>query len=130
MPLRSLRARIVLLLLASSTLGALVFAYVAVRQFDDYERGQALKGLAHEANTLSASGMAQAKRLIPSLLLGLLFALLASLFLGRRVTRPVRELSAASERIAAGVYDIDLRTHGRDELGMLAARFQLMARKL
>jgi signal transduction histidine kinase len=28
------------------------------------------------------------------------------------------------------MYDIDLRTHGRDELGMLAARFQLMARKL
>ena len=43
---------------------------------------------------------------------------------------PVKELSEASERIASGMYDIELRTHGRDELGTLAARFQLMARKL
>src|SRR5256885_1621539 len=49
MPLRSLRARIVLLLLASSTLAAILFAYVAVRQFDTYEREQALKGLANDA---------------------------------------------------------------------------------
>src|SRR3954454_11226613 len=49
MPLRSLRARIVLLLLVSSTLGAIVFAYVAVRQFDTYERDQAIKGLTNDA---------------------------------------------------------------------------------
>src|SRR3954447_23081817 len=49
MPLRSLRARLVLLLLASSTLAAILFAYVAVRQFDSYEREQALKGLTNDA---------------------------------------------------------------------------------
>jgi two-component system, OmpR family, sensor kinase len=86
--------------------------------------------LARESSSLKVSAVAQAKRLIPSFALAVLFALVAALFLGRRITRPVRELSAASERIASGMYDIELRTHGRDELGTLAARFQLMARKL
>src|SRR3954451_9727158 len=253
MPLRSLRARLVLLLLASSTLAALLFAYVAVRQFDTYEREQALKGLANDAkaaeqviqaaqhtslgqadisaksareivaqwtrppyklyfaksrsvpndlpvrldafpaalddridwpkltrpkkpqpqsfelrvdgkryagvavalrlsskdlpasvrgvtvgavvlaresSSLKVSALAQAKRLAPSFALALLFALIAALIISRRITRPVKELSAASERIASGMYDIELRTHGADELGTLAARFQLMARKL
>jgi signal transduction histidine kinase len=253
MPLRSLRARLVLLLLASSTLAALLFAYVAVRQFDTYEREQALKGLANDAkaaeqviqaaqhtsldqadissksareivaqwtrppyklyfaksrsvpndlpvrldafpaalddridwpkltrpkkpqpqsfelrvdgkryagvavalrlsskdlpasvrgvtvgavvlaresSSLKVSALAQAKRLAPSFALAVLFALIAALIISRRITRPVKELSAASERIASGMYDIELRTHGRDELGTLAARFQLMARKL
>jgi two-component system sensor histidine kinase BaeS len=86
--------------------------------------------LARESSSLKISALAQARRLAPSFALALLFALLASIFLGRRITRPVKELSDASERIASGMYDIELRTHGRDELGTLAARFQLMARKL
>jgi len=42
----------------------------------------------------------------------------------------VRELSEASERIALGMYDIHLRSKGRDELGLLAAGFERMAHKL
>ena len=51
-------------------------------------------------------------------------------FLSRRLTRPVKELSEASERIALGLYDVQLRSKGRDELGLLAAGFERMAQKL
>ena len=42
----------------------------------------------------------------------------------------MRELTAASERIALGDYDVHLTSKGPDELGQLALRFEQMARQL
>ena len=67
---------------------------------------------------------------MPPLLLALAAAALVALLLSRRITRPVRELTEASERIALGDYDVHLASKGPDELGQLAHRFEQMARQL
>src|SRR3954454_3912772 len=86
--------------------------------------------LAKETSSLNTSTVTLLKQLVPLLALALVGILIVALLVRRRVARPVRELSQASEQIAEGLYDVQLRSKGRDELGMLATRFELMARKL
>jgi len=57
-------------------------------------------------------------------------ALAVSFFLSRRVVTPVRDMTSASHRIAAGHYDERVRERGADELGQLAQSFNLMATQL
>ena len=80
--------------------------------------------------SISASTLVQGRRVVPPLLLAIAAAALVALLLSRRITRPVRELTEASERIALGDYDIHLTSKGPDELGQLALRFEQMARQL
>jgi histidine kinase len=54
----------------------------------------------------------------------------ASLFVTRRIMRPVQALAAASERVADGHYSERVPVHGRDELGALAGSFNTMAAAL
>jgi signal transduction histidine kinase len=54
----------------------------------------------------------------------------ASLFVTRRIMRPVRALAAASERIAEGHYRERVPVHGQDELGAMAVSFNTMAEAL
>jgi signal transduction histidine kinase len=86
--------------------------------------------LARPSDELSTSALSLASRLLPAVAVVLIVVALLLIFLSRRLTQPVRELSEASERIALGLYDVHLRSKGRDELGMLAAGFERMARKL
>ncbi|HEY1479236.1 MAG TPA: HAMP domain-containing sensor histidine kinase, partial [Gaiellales bacterium] len=86
--------------------------------------------LARPNDELSTSALSLARRLLPAVLGVLLVIALLVIYLSRRLTRPVRELSEASDRIALGLYDIELKSKGRDELGELAAGFERMARKL
>ncbi len=53
-------------------------------------------------------------------------AALASL-LARSITRPVTKLTLASQKIAAGNFDVDIDTRRTDEIGRLGAAFQSMA---
>jgi GAF domain-containing protein/HAMP domain-containing protein len=64
------------------------------------------------------------------LLVGLALALMASLFLGRRVVRPVRLLREGVERIGTGDlgYRLDLKTG--DEIEVLADEFNKMTSRL
>ncbi|MGD8403237.1 MAG: ATP-binding protein [Anaerolineales bacterium] len=57
-------------------------------------------------------------------------ALLVSFFLSRRVVTPVRAMTSASQRIAAGHYDERVQARGADELGQLAHSFNQMATQL
>lgn len=57
-------------------------------------------------------------------------ALAVSLYLSQRVVRPVRAMTAASQRIAAGDYDERVRDGSTDELGQLARSFNQMAAEL
>jgi two-component system sensor histidine kinase BaeS len=57
-------------------------------------------------------------------------ALALSLFFSRSVVAPVRAMSRATERIAAGRYDERLQARGSDELAQLAGRFNQMAERL
>jgi signal transduction histidine kinase len=54
-------------------------------------------------------------------------ALLAGLFLARRTTRPLAELTAAADELAAGVRDRRAHVSSRDEIGQLARSFNTMA---
>jgi two-component system sensor histidine kinase CpxA len=70
---------------------------------------------------------------IPLLLMALAVTALASLWLARSITRPVRDLERATLALAAG--DLDARTPirtaaRRDELGRLAGSFDAMATRL
>ena len=57
-------------------------------------------------------------------------ALAVSLYLSRRVVKPVRAMTAASQRIAAGNYEERVQDRSTDELGQLANSFNLMAGQL
>jgi signal transduction histidine kinase len=85
---------------------------------------------ARPVRSISASTLVQGRRVVPPLLLAVAAAALVALLLSRRITRPVQELTAASERVARGDYDVHLSSKGPDELGQLALRFEQMARQL
>ena len=80
--------------------------------------------------SINTSTLVQGRRVVPPLLLAFAAAALVALLLSRRITRPVRELTEASGRIARGDYDVHLTSKGPDELGQLALRFEQMARQL
>ena len=58
------------------------------------------------------------------------FALLASNFFARRISRPIHELHVGSERIGAGQLDYRLEIRTGDEIEQLADEFNRMAAKL
>src|SRR5207249_7948576 len=54
-----------------------------------------------------------------------------ALYLSRRITEPVLALAQAADQVAAGNYAVELpMSHGKDEIGKLAGRFQQMAKRL
>jgi signal transduction histidine kinase len=57
-------------------------------------------------------------------------ALLAAALIAHRVTRSIRELSAATTAVAAGSFREPIRVHGRDEIAALARAFNAMAEQL
>ncbi len=62
---------------------------------------------------------------------GVLVASLLGVYLSRRITRPLRALSAAADAVAAGNYAISLpEAHGGDEIAHLSSRFGDMAARL
>ena len=69
----------------------------------------------------------------PLALAGLLLTAAAAALawlVGRRVTRPLAELTAAAEALARGRYERPVAGRGRDEIGRLAASFDAMARQV
>jgi class 3 adenylate cyclase len=60
----------------------------------------------------------------------LLMAVLVGLVLSRGFARPVRDLVAATERVAAGDYDVRVAATTKDELGTLAGAFNEMTHGL
>jgi diguanylate cyclase (GGDEF)-like protein len=50
----------------------------------------------------------------------------AAFWLARNITKPLRDLTQAVDKIRAGTYDVALSMHRRDELGVLAEGLQLM----
>jgi signal transduction histidine kinase len=59
-----------------------------------------------------------------------LVALLLGAFLARTIAQPVRELTAATQRVAAGEPAVQVPIRTADELGELAASFNLMSSDL
>ncbi|MEX1229626.1 MAG: ATP-binding protein [Planctomycetaceae bacterium] len=57
-------------------------------------------------------------------------AIIASVWLSNRIVQPVRSLSEATERVAAGDYDVTIESQSHDEVGQLAQKFNVMLSKL
>ena len=71
------------------------------------------------------------ERLAIALLGGLFVAAIVAVYVSRRLTRPVLDLSHAADDVARGRYDVDLaHVGGADEIGHLAERFREMASRL
>jgi HAMP domain-containing protein len=70
------------------------------------------------------------KRTVLLLLAGIALSLLASVFLARRITRPIGTIQTGAARIAAGNLDQQIEVHTGDELEKLAAQFNDMAAEL
>jgi serine/threonine-protein kinase len=61
---------------------------------------------------------------------GLVLALLSSLILARQITRPVRALVAATDKVREGQFSGKVETRSRDEIGDLARAFDHMLKEL
>ncbi|MCI0377083.1 MAG: cell wall metabolism sensor histidine kinase WalK [Gemmataceae bacterium] len=77
------------------------------------------------------SKVAGVRRLVwPAVGLTAAVALLVGFWLARRITRPLQELSASAEQIAAGAFGNKVYSEGVDEVGKLARTFNHMSEHL
>lgn len=63
-------------------------------------------------------------------LLGILAGIMMTILLVRTIVQPIRALTNATKRIAAGDFHLSIETKSRDEVGRLADSFNTMAGKL
>jgi two-component system, NtrC family, nitrogen regulation sensor histidine kinase NtrY len=61
---------------------------------------------------------------------GILFAILISLWIAARVSRPVEQLAQAARDVAAGDWDVQVPVRSKDEVGLLAGAFNQMTTEL
>jgi two-component system, NtrC family, nitrogen regulation sensor histidine kinase NtrY len=61
---------------------------------------------------------------------GMLLAIVFSLWIAARVSRPIEEMARASEAVAAGNWDVTVQERGHDELTVLARSFNHMTAEL
>ncbi len=61
---------------------------------------------------------------------GILLAIIFSLWIAARVSRPVEELARAAEEVASGSWDTQVPVRGRDEVAVLARSFNHMTEEL
>lgn len=61
---------------------------------------------------------------------GILFAIVLSMWIAARVSRPIEELARAAEEVAQGNWEARVRVHSRDEVGTLARSFNHMTGEL
>jgi len=85
--------------------------------------------------TFDHSVMIQAKEetvttVISTILLMLLAAIGASLYLGKRLTRPIRQMMQASRAFSEGRFDYRITEHRNDELGVLMKSLNSMGEGL
>jgi signal transduction histidine kinase len=85
--------------------------------------------------TISRAGMVEAQQHIRAIAYGvaaagILFAILCSLWIAARVSRPIEQLAAAAEEVAGGKWEARVPEGGRDEVGVLARSFNHMTAQL
>ena len=96
------------------------------------DRGEVLAVL---TVSISRSGMVQAQQHIRAIAYGvaaggILFAILCSLWIAAKVSRPIEQLARAAEQVAAGNWETHVPERSRDEVGLLARSFNHMTAEL
>lgn len=84
---------------------------------------------------IARTGMVEAQQHIRSIAYGvaaggILFAVVFSLWIAARVSRPIEQLAHAAGEVAGGNWDVRVPAHGRDEVAMLARSFNHMTEQL
>lgn len=84
---------------------------------------------------LSRAGMVEAQAHVRSIAYGvaaggILFAIVCSLWIAARVSRPIEEMARAAEAVAGGDWQTRVPVRGHDELGALAQSFNHMTSEL
>jgi signal transduction histidine kinase len=85
--------------------------------------------------SISRSGMVQAQQHIRAIAYGvaaggILFAIVCSLWIAAKVSRPIEQLARAAEQVAAGNWETHVPERSRDEVGQLARSFNHMTAQL
>ncbi|MGA3046847.1 MAG: ATP-binding protein [Terracidiphilus sp.] len=85
--------------------------------------------------SISRSGMVQAQQHIRAIAYGvaaggILFAIVCSLWIAAKVSRPIEQLARAAEQVAAGNWETHVPERSRDEVGLLARSFNHMTGQL
>jgi signal transduction histidine kinase len=85
--------------------------------------------------SISRSGMVEAQQHIRNIAYGvaaagILFAILCSLWIAARVSRPIEQLARAAEEVAGGNWEARVPVRGRDEVGVLGRSFNHMTAEL
>jgi len=84
---------------------------------------------------ISRAGMVAAQQRIRAIAYGvasggILLAIICSLWIAARISRPIEELAGAAESVAAGNWDVSVPERGRGELTVLARSFNHMTAEL
>jgi len=84
---------------------------------------------------ISRGGMVEAQQHIRAIAYGvaaggILLAILASLWIAARISRPIEQLARAAEEVAQGNWETHVPQGGRDEIGALARSFNHMTGEL
>ena len=72
----------------------------------------------------------QAHAFMTIALIAMVVSVLLALLMSRQLVKPIRALSDATRKLAAGGYDTRINTRSRDELGQLARDFNSLAKTL
>jgi nitrogen fixation/metabolism regulation signal transduction histidine kinase len=85
--------------------------------------------------SLSRAGMVQAQQHIRAIAYGvaaggILIAIIFSLWIAARISRPIEQLARAAEEVAGGNWDVRVPQRGRDEVSVLARSFNHMTTQL
>ncbi|HLZ10228.1 MAG TPA: ATP-binding protein, partial [Chloroflexota bacterium] len=81
-------------------------------------------------STLSDAWLQLAPGLLAGALVASILSIAVAFWLARSISRPLAQVTRASERMAAGDFDQFIDVRGHDEVGHLAASFNTMAREV
>ncbi|MEG6523817.1 methyl-accepting chemotaxis protein [Desulfotomaculum sp. 1211_IL3151] len=85
------------------------------------------KETAEENSSIAASAVTS---MLIIILVGVLISIGLGLFIARIISRPIKELAAAADKLALGDVNVDVKATAKDEVGMLAASFKSMAENI
>ncbi|HCC07109.1 MAG TPA: methyl-accepting chemotaxis protein [Clostridiales bacterium] len=89
--------------------------------------GKLIKELVEAADNRSKSNSEQADNSVATMLVVLAIGIIVSIVLGISlsiiISKPVKRMSEAAERLATGDLDVDVYSDSKDEIGMLARSF-------
>ena len=99
-------------------------AYAPIRD----EHGGIVAILAVDASVLFLESLARMSRNMVLIgVVGMVFAVVLSIFLARSIVVPIERLSQATQQIKAGAFGTQVETRSKDEVGALATTFNEMS---